>query len=177
VKIIKKHRKQGQQFGFTLIELAVGIAIMGILGVSIVTSIALLYNTRGSTSDDVMVQNQVANAATWIARDAQMADTQKIDQPAGTLVKLQWIEWIDSNSSIEHTVIYSINVNNELERAETIAGSPVITTIATNIDPALTSCSYDPDMHMIRFQVTASITRDRTESATSIVKVIPRTYL
>jgi len=171
--------KNKNQSGFTMIELVVGMALIGIIGISVIASIAMLYNTSGSTTDDVTVQNEVANAAMWITRDAQMADALKIDRPTGTLIRFQWIEWNDDNSSVSHEVVYLIN-GDEIERTETIAGGSPKTTVVlqhTNIEPSLTYCDYNPTTQMITFKVTANITRYRTESATSIVKVIPRTSL
>lgn len=176
--------QKGSERGFTIIELAISIAIVGIIGTSVVTLISLLYNTNGSTSDTVTVQNQVGNAASWITVDAQMAQRIVTDDPLhpGSLVTLDWVWW-DDNNNIEYEVTYSINSNNELERACTKTDhsndnvEEGLIVVAQYLDSAATNCQYNPSSHLITFNVTASITRYRTVSATSIVKVIPRTSL
>jgi type II secretory pathway pseudopilin PulG len=175
-------RKQNNnQHGLTIIELVLAIAIVGMIGASILTLISLLYNSNGSTSDSVTVQNQVGNAAAWIIVDAQMAQHVEIDDTLypGSLVTFEWVVWKD-DGDIKNEVTYVISEANELERIFTLTHSyngdveQSITTIAKYLDAEKTDCVYDSSLHLIMFNIAVSKTYYHTVNATSIVKVIPR---
>jgi len=165
-------------------ELVIAIAIVGITGASVVTLISLLYNSSGSTSDSVTVQNQVGNAAAWIIVDAQMAQHVEIDDTLypGSLVTFEWVVWKDDDN-IKNEVSYVINELNELERIFTLTHSydgdveQGITIIAKYLDAEKTDCVYDSSLHLITFNIAVSKTYYRSVNATSIVKVVPRASL
>jgi prepilin-type N-terminal cleavage/methylation domain-containing protein len=174
-------KKNSNQHGLTIIELLLTIAIVGIIGASILTLISLLYNSSGSTSDSVTVQNQVGNAAAWIIVDAQMAQHVEIDDTRypGSLVTFKWVVWKD-DGDINNEVVYVINEANELERIFTLTHSDNgdieqnIAIIAKYLDAEKTDCVYDSSLHLITFNIAVSKNYYRTVNATSIVKVIPR---
>jgi prepilin-type N-terminal cleavage/methylation domain-containing protein len=177
-------KQKNNQLGLTIIELIIAMAIVGIIGTSVVTLISLLYISSGSTSDSVTVQNQVGNAATWIIVDAQMAQHVEIDNTLypGSLVTFEWVVWKDDDN-IKNEVTYLINEANELERICTLTHSYTgdveqgTTTIAQYLDTEETDCVYDSSSHLITFNIAASKTYYRSVNATSIVKVIPRASL
>ncbi len=64
--------KRGEK-GFTLLELVVGVAIMGIIAVSLaMLTMTLLTNPKRS-NDNNIVSQEVRNAGTWISHDVQMS--------------------------------------------------------------------------------------------------------
>ena len=66
--------KRGEK-GFTLLELVVGVAIMGIIAVSLaMLTMTLLTNPKRSNDNNIVLQ-EVRNASTWISRDVQMSRT------------------------------------------------------------------------------------------------------
>jgi type II secretory pathway pseudopilin PulG len=182
VKYIRK--QNNNQYGLTIIELVIAIALVGIIGASVVTLISLLYNSSGSTSDSVTVQNQVGNASAWIIVDAQMAQHVVIHDTLypGSLVTFEWVVWKDDDN-IKNEITYVINDANELERIFTLTHSyngdveKGITTVAKYLDAEKTDCIYDSSLHLITFNIVARITNYRSVNGTSIVKVIPRASL
>ena len=75
--------KRGQK-GFTLVEVLVVVAILGVIAVPLAyTTITLLTNPARSNDENVVLQ-QVRNVGDWISRDVQMArSVTASDPPSG----------------------------------------------------------------------------------------------
>ncbi|MBA7518069.1 hypothetical protein ES705_10135 [subsurface metagenome] len=126
--------KRGQK-GFTLIEILVVVAILGVIAVPLAyTTITLLTNPARSNDENVVLQ-QVRNVGDWISRDVQMARIVTLDEP-GVFLRLD----IPKNDKPEddYTIKYLFN-GNRLKR-EVRDSSTLIseTLIADYIDTANT---------------------------------------
>ena len=81
--------KRGQK-GFTLVEVLVVVAILGVIAVPLAyTTITLLTNPARSNDENVVLQ-QVRNVGDWISRDVQTSrSVTASDPPSGFPLTLQ----------------------------------------------------------------------------------------
>jgi prepilin-type N-terminal cleavage/methylation domain-containing protein len=171
--------KAKQQLGFTLIELTIVLALVGLVGSAITMSIYQVYGINSSTLARVTAQNQVAFASKWITTDAQQAQNIVTSGPYGLPVQLKWQDWDTGHQTV---ITYSI-VNNTLVRlAEEKDGNGVIlssntSNVASYIssDGLETNCSFTqgpPPLFV--FNIKANVIGPRTSSATALVTIIPK---
>jgi len=153
------------QRGFTLIELAIAMAISSAIGGGVLLSIYQVSSYQAMDRARMTCVKQVENAIHYIVRDVQMAQTAiDYDDPATADVTeffvLSWTEWNkDDDSNIEHEVIYSID-NNELKRShyQDPPGATSELTVARYIDSDSdnTNCGYAGGV--LSLELTAAIT-------------------
>jgi prepilin-type N-terminal cleavage/methylation domain-containing protein len=145
------------QTGFTLIELMLAIAISGIITGGITATIFQVFNGSARTNNHMTAVRQVQNAGYWVSHDAQMAqDIVTGDDPddTGFPLTLTWRYW---DSSDVHTVVYSLTVDNKLQRDH-------YTNKATNPTPDATAIIaqfiqfIDPDLTKVEWAISSSFT-------------------
>jgi prepilin-type N-terminal cleavage/methylation domain-containing protein len=185
---MKKHKlilKIKKQLGFTLIELTIALALTGLVGTAIASTVFQVYGIHAQTMASVMAQDQVGFAANWINSDAQMAQDIVRRGTTGLPVSFKWEKWdvvADPNVAKYFEIVYSL-ADNELKREEiqkNSNGFPIYdrtTTVARyiNADPDKTFCTTDalyPDT--FRFQITATVGSYRQSTATALVRVALR---
>ena len=61
--------------GITLVELLVALAITGLITGILVTAIYQIYNVTGWGNNELVVQHDLQNAATWLNRDVLTASS------------------------------------------------------------------------------------------------------
>ena len=192
-------RKLERQPGFTLIELTIVLALVGLVGSAIVMSIYQVYGINSSTMARVTAQNQVAFATKWISADVQQAQIiiTSNSNPLGDSGRedliLKWEDW--ENTGYKWEVRYRVNSSNELERQEIknnkngTTESDRTTVIAHYISSDIyeTCCAYKGsptdiaallnvtgDNSSFTFKITSNVTGQRSSSATSIVRIVPK---
>jgi prepilin-type N-terminal cleavage/methylation domain-containing protein len=96
--------------GFTIIELAVAIAILGIVGVAATATMFQVFQGTGSNDDKMSAIYQVQNAGYWITRDAQMSETIAVDGlESPKFIALTWMEQdFGGGDPVYHSITYSI---------------------------------------------------------------------
>ena len=167
---------QGNQRGFTLVEVMVGVVIMALVGLAAATAIIQVVNA-GRNSSHMSALRQVQTAGYWVSRDglqAQVVDVDDDPETEGTeILILQWIDWDDSEL---HQIRYSLQDMpsgslKKLWRQATInGGEPTNTMVAQYIDGSATSCQWDGSQ--ITFEVSATL-EQQTESRTYEIKPRP----
>jgi prepilin-type N-terminal cleavage/methylation domain-containing protein len=182
---MKKHKlilKIKKQLGFTLIELTIALALTGLVGTAIASTVFQVYGIHAQTMASVMAQDQVGFASNWINSDAQMAQDIVRGSASGTglPVSFKWEIW---DTQHEFVVTYSINSDNELKRRKIeydengLIISDSTTTAARYLNTASdkTFCNADSlDANIFRFQVTATVGTYRQSTATALVRVVLR---
>lgn len=104
--------KRGQK-GFTLVEVLVVVAILGVIAVPLAyTTITLLTNPARSNDENVVLQ-QVRNVGDWISRDVQMAKNVVFDDPSG--FPLTMVIPVDTDENNDYSVDYLFD-GNKLKR-------------------------------------------------------------
>lgn len=131
------HRNQR---GFTIIELLIAVALTGIVAGATTTTIVQVFDGSARTSNHMTAVRQVQNAGYWVSRDAQMAETVVTTGATGFPLTLTWIEW---DSGDAHQVVYSLLIDNKLQRQHYTNLNPDATAIvAQSIDPNNTQFEF-----------------------------------
>lgn len=93
--------------GFTLIELAIAMAIAGIIAAAVTMTMFQIVDTSGRTSNHMTVVRQVESAGYWFSKDVQMAQVvtpTPLPDPDGLPLILNWTEW----DGMAHVVTYEL---------------------------------------------------------------------
>lgn len=161
------------QGGFTIIELLVALAITGLITGGATMAIFQVFAGNARTSNHMTAVRQVQNAGYWISHDTQMAqsvDTDNLTPPE--ILKLTWTDW---ESGDVHQVIYTLLVDNKLQREHyTNLNLDATTIVAQYIVPDQTSCIWDDDEGKLTLTVTATVSGWKPASETRIYEVIRR---
>ncbi len=160
-------RSQG---GYTLNEMLVALAILGVIAPAIGMSIFQVLAVNDLTANHMTAVKQVENAIYRISRDAQMAQTVQTGGGSGFPLNLTWVEW----DNISNNVTYSVQ-NGELQRAYSVNGTqPTSTVVAQHIntDSGATNCQFASGV--LAFKITVSIEGFRPASETRVGKVVPK---
>jgi len=191
---------QGNQRGFTLVEVMVGVLIMALVGLAAAMAIIQVVNA-GRNSSHMSALRQVQTAGYWVSRDGLQAqdvldsdpDTLpiEVDDLLGVtpgdieILILRWTDWDDGDV---HQVVYFLRQMypgsdlDKLRRQESIYNptigegnliSETTTMVAQYIDGSATSCYWTGlDKGSLNFEVTATL-EQQTESRTYEIKPRP----
>ena len=120
---------QGSQKGTTLLELMVGLAIVGMIGIGVVGLLNHEWKSTAATRASVTIALEIKNAARWISQDVIMAESTnliEVAQPEDHLA-LAWIERYDF-LNIPHSCeyyLYGTDLNRDYDGT--------VTTVARHI--------------------------------------------
>ena len=171
---------EGNQKGFTLVELLVAIAITGIISLVIIGVTLQVITVNSADSNRMDAVKQVENALHWINRDAQMAWPSSILPGDNTTTSfplfLKWTDYSDdpSEENMQYEVTYIINPDGVLERAQTVnAGAISYTYICGNINS--TNSNYNFNGEVLTINLTSTVEGLRSATETRTLQVKPRT--
>lgn len=174
------------QRGFTLVEVIIVLAIIGIVIGAATMTIVQVINGSSSTSNHMIAIRQVQNAGYWVSRDVQMAqEVEPTADPDGFPLTLRWTEWADGGlNGDQHQVVYTLLVDNKLQREHyTNLNLDATTIVAEFIDPDETNCYLNEhfgeelqyENGALTFTVTAKVSSfPQEQSETRIYHVMPR---
>jgi prepilin-type N-terminal cleavage/methylation domain-containing protein len=161
----KLYKGQG---GFTLIEILVVLALIGLItgGITAAISQVLTINTR--SSNHMIAVRQVQQAGKEVSKDTLQAQNVTPDSgDSGFPLTLAWTNW----DGVDNAVNYTIE-DNKLQRSHNIDG---VRAIAQYIDPDETSCSWNNVTRVLTFTVTATVGNGPYEAIeTRIYEIKPR---
>jgi prepilin-type N-terminal cleavage/methylation domain-containing protein len=169
------------QKGFTLIELAIAMAISGFIAASVTMTMFQIVDSSGRTSNHMTAIRQVQSAGYWVSRDAQMVQqAPTVVEDSGELqsVTMDWTDWDGNVYEVVYNLVDMSGTSvKELERVQhktTASGTTTETlTVAEFIDPANTSCEYAGGK--LTFTITAQVgTGSAAQIETRTYEVRPR---
>lgn len=116
------------QYGFTMIELLITVAIMGTAGIGITTTILMIRNESERSASHINASHQIQHAGNWITRDAAMAQSVDTSDDVGTVetevCTLKWQGWPRTDhwdhQYIDTFVIRYSYDSNQIHRHETV---------------------------------------------------------
>jgi type II secretory pathway pseudopilin PulG len=168
MKLIKTNQK-----GFTLIGTVIALGIFGLVIAAASGTIAQIIQSSRS-SEHMTALRQVQTAGYWVSRDSIQAQNLTTQ---GYFLYVGRTDWDDGDL---HEVVYSLQdmpsgALKQLQREESLNGMPTATTIVGRyIDPAQTSCVWDPNANALTFTVTATM-NEQTETRAYEVQPRPLT--
>ena len=166
---LKYLKKQG---GFTLLEILIGLLIVGGLASGIMMTISQIFNSNVRNTARMTAVQNVQSAVHWLSRDAQMAQTVQAGGSAGFPLQLNWVEW-ETNDT--YSVSYSL-VNGEFRRGVSINGGEVTEAIVARFidaDETKTSCSVAARVITVSLTATVPSGAD-TASETRRIEILAR---
>lgn len=97
------------QSGFTMIELAVSVALVGLLALAASSATFQVFKSSQRNRDHMVAVRQVQNAGFWIGKDGSMARMVITGDDAATpqleFVTFKWTDW---NTGDMHRVVYHL---------------------------------------------------------------------
>ena len=167
MKLPKLNFRHKGQKGYTLMEMAIAMAIGGVIAGAITMTIYQVINTSASTSNQMTVLRQIQSAGYWISSDVRGAHviTQTSDAD-GFPLALSWTDW-DGNVN---TINYTID-GTDLVRDEN--GTPNV--IAEFIESAgVSPVPYESGV--LTFNITVTVgAGSSAQSETRTYEITPRT--
>ena len=139
--------------GITLIEMAVAIAITGIIGLGATAAIYHVMTQSDQNTGATSARHHTLNAIHWMSRDVQMAQTVSPEGISGFPLTLQWVAW----DNVGHEVVYSI-VDGDLTRSySNDSGEETEAVVAQYINPDAEMTNCELSGGVLTMRITATI--------------------
>lgn len=157
--------------GFTLIEMAVSIFILGFLTTGLAMSVNTIFYTSNTAAGQAVSMRQVQSAGFWVTKDLQSAKSSSIS----TTVSGRFLDMdcYTANSSTDTTHIYYVIFNGQMTRyladgsslavAQNIVGAGTQTTIVS-----------DNSTGTLQWVLSVVISNGSTKNETGTYRVQPR---
>jgi prepilin-type N-terminal cleavage/methylation domain-containing protein len=169
-RLRKLNKNQG---GFTLLELALAMAIGGIIASAITMTMFQIFDSSSRTSNHMTVVRQVQSAGYWVSNDVQMAQgiaPEPLPDTDGLPLVLNWTKW----DGTAHKVTYELQGTDFVRRYHSTGHPDEDMTIAQFVS----SVEVGPRPYTggkITFTVTATLgAGSSAQTETRIYEVTPR---
>jgi hypothetical protein len=149
-----------KKFGFALVEIMVGLAISGAIGLGASTVIGMIWGSTHATQDITAV-NITENTAFWLNRDVAASQIVTPGGASGFPLALQWDNW----DGIPYRSVYSFSGNDLLRSLYTneVLVSSNIVARDVDTDVTLTNCSFSSGVLNVNLTATVGgVTETRT---------------
>lgn len=148
----KNYSKLNKQGGYGLIEIILGLALMGILGTGLSTFAFQTMSVTDQSKDRMHATMQANNAGSWLSRDIQMSGNVTLGGNAGFPLELQWKDTELNGYQVTYTLsegaISRTLVKNGTDTVQTL--------VAQNINPDTLLTNVSSSDGLITFNVTAT---------------------
>ena len=153
------------QRGFTLIEMVVVVALIGIIAAGIAMTISQVMAVNSRTSSKMVALRQVQQAGDRVSKDVLQSKIVDYSPSEGKFLVLEWIQFEESAGNlteisvkVEYDLVPMAGDLSKLVRAHSVGGgSATMTQVAQYIDPDKTSFLPDEDSGGYIFRVSASV--------------------
>jgi len=95
--------------GMTLVEILVALAITGLITGTLVTAIYQIYQVTGWGSNQMRVQHDLQNAATWLNRDVVSASSAHIASASQMTLTLPYVGSIITDT-VSRVITYTFSI-------------------------------------------------------------------
>jgi prepilin-type N-terminal cleavage/methylation domain-containing protein len=138
------------QNGFTLVELIIVVALIGIIAAASTTSIHQVLTGTTLSNDLNTAVNQTGNASHWISLDALTAQTVEDNPTDPKIIEFAW----EDLEGTPHVAYYTLQ-DGKLER--NYDGQQVFIAQYIDPDPLKTNCTWDDDERVLTVTITAQV--------------------
>ena len=157
--------------GVGLVELVVGIAIVGMLMSTVGLTLVSILKTSTQTQDQLSATHQLRTAFYWLNQDTQSGVAALATVAAGDVT----MQWTDHSTATTYSSRFQ-QVGTELQRTLTTTGSPATQVVGRNLVPGgFTAVRTGNSVEYTITVVEGDGTKSRTETATMRVADEPLT--
>ena len=125
-----KKLKKGQK-GFTILELMVGIAIIGLIAAAVTMAISQTIIGSGRNSNHIVAVRQVQEAGYWVSFYTYTAQNMTITGDSGFPLILRWV---DFDTGQQQKIVFSLN-NSGLRGSYYFGGNDTFDSVKTGKIP------------------------------------------
>jgi len=164
------------QWGFTLLEVMLIVAVSGIISTGITMTFFQVVTGSARASNRVIVISQVQSAGYWVSHDTQLAQGVDVDDGStGFPLVLSWTGWDDKSHQVTYTLEEAAGGLNQLKQSHKIDnGDPVVNIVAKCIELAdVSPKSYTGGVLTFKVKVTVGV-GSQQQSETREYKIVPR---
>ena len=98
--------------GMTLVEILVALAITGLITGILVTVIYQIYQVTGWGNNELVVQHDLQNAATWFNRDVVSASSAHIVSASQMTLTIPYVGSIITDTVYTRVITYTFSITN-----------------------------------------------------------------